>query len=41
MTFCEQSKAERLRELEALILELYALREQKTKSLPNNVEGEK
>jgi len=29
MTGAEQSKAERLRELEALILEIYALRDQK------------
>jgi len=35
MTGAEQSKAKRLRELEALILEIYALREQKTGTLPD------
>jgi hypothetical protein len=39
MTGAEQSKAEKLAELEALIAEVYNLRDQKTKSLPNNVEG--
>ena len=35
MTFREQSKADRIRELEVLIAELYALREQKTGTLPD------
>jgi len=41
MTGAEQSKAERLRELEALILEVYALRDQKPESLLSKRDGGK
>jgi len=36
-----RSKAEKLKELEALIAEIYALRDQRIRTLPNNTEGVK